>query len=105
MINLDTLGTAPLKVESKSAPGLKCIARGAATSLGVSLQETYLRDITGDWQPFRENGANVLAFHALNEALLVSLHGPADNRELVDEELLQEAYVTILNAIIEIDRL
>ncbi|MBL6688788.1 MAG: hypothetical protein ISP91_00185 [Pseudomonadales bacterium] len=105
MINLDTLGTAPLKVESKSAPGLQCIARGAATSLGVSLQETYLRDITGDWQPFRENGANVLAFHALNEALLVSLHGPADNRELVDEELLQEAYVTILNAIIEIDRL
>lgn len=105
MINLDTLGTAPLKVDSKSARDLQCIARGAAASQGMTLQEAYLRDITGDWQPFRRKDIPVLAFHALNEALLVSLHGPADNRELVDDDLLQEAYVTILNTVIEIDRL
>ncbi len=104
MINLDTLGIDTLKLDVNSQPELQCIAQAVSSSLGSELTVSYIRDITGDWQPFRSSGVPVLAFHALNKDLLKRLHGPADRRELINDKLLSEAYDVILNTVVELDR-
>ncbi len=97
MVNLDTLGTAPLKLDRNSSAELRCLAP-------QEVGEIYLRDITGDWLPFRNAGVPVLAFHALNETLLQKLHGPRDTRSLVDDQALQLAYEQIIQTLVQLDR-
>ncbi|MBO6655853.1 MAG: M28 family peptidase [Pseudomonadales bacterium] len=96
MVNLDTLGTAPLKLDRNSSGELRCLVPSG-------IPEVHLRDITGDWLPFRNAGVPVLAFHALNAELLQKLHTPRDSRSLINDDELKQSYEQILRTVVRLD--
>ena len=103
MINIDTVGLIPLRVDRRSAKKLQCVAISAAESLGIELTRVRLDETTGDWQSFRRAGVDTLNFHSLNKPMIAMLHTYRDRRDLVDDDQFISAYMVIANTISALD--
>ena len=99
MINLDTFGLGPLVIDRRSTPGLVCLASQTAEAMGVDYSYSNLRDITGDWAPFKQHGVAVLNINSITPKTIRRIHNRRDKVGNVDLSRLHEAYRLYVNLI------
>jgi|TARA_B100001964_G_C14229970_1_gene599527 hypothetical protein len=104
MINVDTLGLGPLKFDSRSSQGLKCIAEKIATDIEVQLSPSHLQETTGDWEPFDRRGIDFLSLHSLDRRLIRKLHTRRDSWKAISENRMQEAWRLLVSLSSLLDR-
>jgi len=96
MVNLDTLGLGPLRLDPRSTNKLStqvdCTARVTGSEKILS---KHLPEMSGDWEPFRAAGVPVLNFHSLNRANLKVIHSPRDNLDAIQGEDYYQSYLFV----------
>jgi Zn-dependent M28 family amino/carboxypeptidase len=94
MVNLDTLGLGPLRLDPRStnkfSKQVDCAAR--VTDL-EKISAKHLPETSGDWQPFRAAGVPVLNFHSLDRTKLKVIHSPRDNLGAIHGEDYYQTYL------------
>lgn len=92
MINVDTLGLGPLKLDHRSDKYLQCLSERIALALDIKVTSTSLPSTTGDWYPFRQKGVPVLNLHSLDRQLIGKIHSRRDTRSVIDDVMLNDAW-------------
>ena len=100
MINIDTLGLGPIVVDKRSDESLNCLATNIAGELGIDVEFSNWDDITGDWEPFKQQGIPVLNLSSINRKTIHRIHNQRDREGNVDPRLMHEA-LQIFIAVIE----
>ncbi|MDA0977684.1 MAG: M28 family peptidase [Proteobacteria bacterium] len=103
MVNIDTIGLDSLAVDRRGDHSLNCLAESLAVTQGEELRQTRIRDMTGDWVPFRYAGVPVISFHSLKAGDMSSLHTFRDRESLLNRSLLESSYQVIAQTLSAID--
>ena len=109
MVNLDSIGLGPTKVEvSRSDPDLVCNLLMAGSATGQRIGGVNADGVgTSDWEPFKQAGIPVISIHSITKATLPILHTPADTLEAIDRVQhyetyrLVSAYLALLDVMLE----
>jgi Iap family predicted aminopeptidase len=104
MINLDTLGLAPMQVDSRSSGKLKQKLNCAAHNAGLEVAPHRLyRWITGDWEPFAVAGIPTLNLHSLSLYRSRLIHSSRDTINIVDAGDYYNSFRLVRQMLLELD--
>ncbi len=104
MLNLDTLGLAPVQADPRSAPLLReklgCLANRTGLAVAPGILNRWL---SGDWEPFRKAGIPVLSLHSLSRDRSRLIHSESDSIDIVNPAHYTSSFLLIRQLLVELD--
>ncbi|MBD3649487.1 MAG: hypothetical protein HUJ31_19000, partial [Pseudomonadales bacterium] len=89
--------------DPRSSDGLLCLARDISREAGIDVEFRTVHEITGDWEPFKRAGVDVINFHSLDRRSLRTLHSHRDRLENISRQKLDDAWRMAMSIVVSLD--